>query len=108
MALLATSGAVSEDSNEWSEDDRLKLSEAVMKNLLSHVRPDRINTLLGDADTNADFETIIGELAATQLNAMRTISIEEQVKSVWIDETYYLQFKEGSESWLKSELLRFD
>jgi LCP family protein required for cell wall assembly len=108
VALLTAANTSSRPESTWSEEDRLKLSEAVLKNMLTHMPADSANALLTSADTNEELENIIGELAATKLNALETSSILEELEPVFIDDIYYLQFKEGASKRIKKELTSFD
>ncbi|MGM0847423.1 MAG: LCP family protein [Bacillota bacterium] len=108
VSLLSASSRGEGNRTEWTEEDRLKLSEAVMINMLTHVRPEEADFILRDAETNVELETVMSELAATRLNAMDTISVTEYLDPVRINDTFYLQFKEGAEGTIKRKLLNFD
>ncbi|MGD6802789.1 LCP family protein [Rossellomorea aquimaris] len=107
-ALLTTSAVTNGNGTNWTEEDQLDLSRSVMVNMLSHIKPESIDSLLGDTDSSPDLTTILSGLAATKMNTMRTISIQEQLEPVLKDEIYYLQFKEGSAEEIKSKLINFE
>jgi anionic cell wall polymer biosynthesis LytR-Cps2A-Psr (LCP) family protein len=107
-ALLTTSTVTNGNGTNWTEQDQLDLSRSVMVNMLSHVKPESIDSLLGDTDSSPDLTTILSGLAATKINTMRIISIQEQLEPVLKDEVYYLQIKEGSAEEIKSKLINFE
>ncbi|MGD6967499.1 LCP family protein [Rossellomorea vietnamensis] len=107
-SLLTISTVTNGNGTNWTEQDKLDLSRSVMVNMLSHVKPESVGSLLGDTDSSPDLTTILTGLASTKMNTMRTISIEEQLESVLKGENYFLQFKEGSAEEIKSKLINFE
>ncbi|WP_409250872.1 LCP family protein [Bacillus sp. SCS-153A] len=106
--LLTADVPWDKDEDGWDEQDKMELSEAVLKNLLKQLRTNSIHALFGSAETNADLEKVLGELAATKLNTMETISLTEELKVEWIGDIYYLQFKKDAVMRIKKEITTFE
>ncbi|WP_421378492.1 LCP family protein [Bacillus salacetis] len=108
VALLSARSTSNDSESTWNERDRLKLSAAVLTNMLTHLPADSADIILRNAETNEELETIIGELKATKINSLETVAIQEELKPVYIEDMYYLQFKEGAAKRIKNELISSD
>ncbi|WP_456274571.1 LCP family protein [Bacillus sp. AK031] len=107
VTLLTTPEMTTQD-NSWSEEDRLQLSKAVLKNMLKHLPPATLADLMGDAKTNTDLEKILEEVATTKLNTMDTVSIREGLEPVTIDNWFYLKPDEDFFKKVKKEMTTFE
>ncbi|EDL66286.1 LCP family protein [Bacillus sp. SG-1] len=108
VELLTAHVPWEENVDGWDEQDKMELSGAVLKNLLKQLGTNNINLLFGSAETNTELEKVLGEMAATKLNTMETISLNDELEPASINDTHYLQFKEGAAERIKKELITFD
>jgi LCP family protein required for cell wall assembly len=91
VTLLTSPELAGQEENSWSEEDRLQLAQAVIKNMLKHLPPAALASLMVEAESNSDIEKILEEVATIKLNTMETISISEGLDPVTIEDIFYLK-----------------